>query len=1100
VATTKKRNKKKMKVNILIPMAGEGSRFRSKGFHRSKPFIDVAGKPMIEWVLDNVSSSLVDAQWIFVIRQEHDPNGVMTNQLKTLRPNAIIVHVATLTEGSACTTLLARGLIDSSTPLLIVNSDQYLEWDVDAFWTCVIREAQSDGNIVCFHHPRHLNDTKWSYASTDSEGVVLDVQEKKVISENATVGIYYWTRGSDYVAMTDHMIRQDIRVNNEFYVAPVYNQGIARGMKFHLSFCRKMHGLGIPADLTAFLHEKVQPERSQRPVRWIAHRGNRMGSNPARENHPDYIREVLSEGFDVEVDVWWMNGEWFLGHDAPQYRVDASFIDQDCLWIHCKNGAALAQLASKKHLNCFFHHTDDYTLTSQGFVWAYPGKTIHHERTVAVMYPNPLKLLSGAVVPYGICADDVALLSQSMKSRFKVVVFDLDGVLVESKELHYRAFNAAVTEAVGSGYALSEAEHTLVYDGLSTRQKLRLMQTHKQLPAASVETIFHRKQELTSQMIQNQIRPDPQIINTLQQLKQMGYPIAVASNCIRQSVREFLTALELWNHVDALFSNEDVAEPKPDPAIYSKVADSFGVNTTDLFVVEDSPKGFEAVVRSGAHLHQVKSPADVRFPSLMAAMNMSDCQVQIVVPLARPGATYWLDGPNELPTDLPLQLLDMDGQVLLKRMCDNIRPPNTRCRWIFLVPRSDQQHRWHSLLPNITGYEDTVVIPVVKEQLGAMNTVLLAESHLSHDVPLMVFDGSHIVEWYTTTPPEVLLDALKEVDALVTIHEDSDPRWSYVETSGQRVLVVREKKPISCRACTGLYIWKRPKDFIQAARRLQQKQTYCRGQYYISQVMQECLETVGFHLRSYMVKRSWSLRTMDEVSLFRRSMMPIIAHQELEEIYREMKARNRTMIEETGLRWDPLLGIRDERLCHAIYVFCEPTNWSPTVSYLALMQRLIEMVPRHVFGLLHFTLMQLVGFEVFDQVKLPADYYQVIQSFLVNHMVCFECHFDRVCLTPKSIMLQGVPSIHVNHARNLLRRELKRLGYPLLEPYKSDMIHMTLVRFCEPLDLGDLEKVAERFSGVDLGTLRVTHFDMGPASWDMIDTVPVLRAELPMLR
>ncbi len=116
-----------MQVNILIPMAGEGSRFRQVGYHKPKPFIDVAGRPMVEWVLENVESSLIVPRFIFVVRKEHDERWGITKQLQAIRYGIDVVYAEALTEGAACTTLLARSLIDNSTPLLIVNSDQYME-------------------------------------------------------------------------------------------------------------------------------------------------------------------------------------------------------------------------------------------------------------------------------------------------------------------------------------------------------------------------------------------------------------------------------------------------------------------------------------------------------------------------------------------------------------------------------------------------------------------------------------------------------------------------------------------------------------------------------------------------------------------------------------------------------------------------------------------------------------------------------------------------------------------------------------------------------------------------------------------------------------
>lgn len=236
-------------VQVVIPMAGEGSRFVMAGYDTPKPLIDVRGKPMIEWVIDNLALS--GATYIFVVRKSHLENASwrLRERLEASVPNCKIVVTDGLTEGPACTVLLAEGELDPNKPLLVANSDQFLEWDASAF----LYESQKvDGCISVFHQP-DPTDTKWSYARLDSMGLVQEVKEKEPISDVATTGIYYWHRAGDFIACAREMIAKNIRVNNEFYVCPVYNEAIAKGMRIKVSFCKKMWGLGVPADLDYFL-------------------------------------------------------------------------------------------------------------------------------------------------------------------------------------------------------------------------------------------------------------------------------------------------------------------------------------------------------------------------------------------------------------------------------------------------------------------------------------------------------------------------------------------------------------------------------------------------------------------------------------------------------------------------------------------------------------------------------------------------------------------------------------------------------------------------------------------------------------------------------
>jgi len=116
----------------------------------------------------------------------------------------------------------------------------------------------------------------------------------------------------------------------------------------------------------------------------ISHRGNTKGLNPDLENNPKYIESAIKLGFDVEVDVWFLEGEYFLGHDNPQYKTNLSFLERLPLWCHAKNVNALSSLISNPKIHCFWHQEDDVTLTSRGFLWTYPGKKVT-EKSICVL-------------------------------------------------------------------------------------------------------------------------------------------------------------------------------------------------------------------------------------------------------------------------------------------------------------------------------------------------------------------------------------------------------------------------------------------------------------------------------------------------------------------------------------------------------------------------------------------------------------------------------------------------------------------------------------------------------------------------------------------
>jgi HAD superfamily hydrolase (TIGR01509 family) len=233
------------KMNVLIPMAGAGSRFQQAGYTFPKPLIDVEGKPMIQLVVENLG---IDANFIFVVQKEHREKYNLDTLLNLIAPNSKIVEVDGLTEGAACTALLAKEYIDNDNPLFFANSDQFVEWDSTEFMY-KMNETDADGGIVSFRatHP------KWSFAKVDESGLVTEVAEKNPISDIATVGYYYWKHGSDFVKYAEEMIEKDIRVNNEFYVCPVFNQAIECGKEIRTFDIPKMWGLGTPEDLKYYL-------------------------------------------------------------------------------------------------------------------------------------------------------------------------------------------------------------------------------------------------------------------------------------------------------------------------------------------------------------------------------------------------------------------------------------------------------------------------------------------------------------------------------------------------------------------------------------------------------------------------------------------------------------------------------------------------------------------------------------------------------------------------------------------------------------------------------------------------------------------------------
>ena len=242
-------------LNIVLPIAGRGSRFSAVGYVEPKPLIPVHGTPMIEVVVNNLRPACPH-RFIFLSLREHLDNWPMADILRRAAPGCEIVPVDTVTEGAACTVLLAESFIDSDQPLMIANTDQYIAADMDDYIEQSVKTG-CDGLIMTFT----ASDPKWSFVRKGANGGIVEVVEKRVVSDEATVGIYNFRRGSDFVRSVHAMIRADLRVNGEFYVAPTYNQLIAEGATIRSYRIppegEGMFGLGTPEDLDKFLQRRL---------------------------------------------------------------------------------------------------------------------------------------------------------------------------------------------------------------------------------------------------------------------------------------------------------------------------------------------------------------------------------------------------------------------------------------------------------------------------------------------------------------------------------------------------------------------------------------------------------------------------------------------------------------------------------------------------------------------------------------------------------------------------------------------------------------------------------------------------------------------------
>ncbi|MEM6473503.1 MAG: glycosyltransferase family 2 protein [Planctomycetota bacterium] len=238
-------------LHIVIPMAGHGSRFQKAGYRDPKPLIPVHGVPMIRTVIDNLRPSC-DHRFYFLCQQTHIEDYDLAPLLREAAPGCEIRTLRSVTAGAACTVLLASDWIDNETPLMIANCDQWIDFSIDNY----LAAGMKDG-VDAFLMTMRDDSPKWSYVKRNAEGKIQGVVEKVVVSDEATVGIYNFSRGCDFVSAAKEMIRENDRSKNEFYVAPVYSRLVRDEQTVKTVSIGDagdvMHGLGTPPDLEAFL-------------------------------------------------------------------------------------------------------------------------------------------------------------------------------------------------------------------------------------------------------------------------------------------------------------------------------------------------------------------------------------------------------------------------------------------------------------------------------------------------------------------------------------------------------------------------------------------------------------------------------------------------------------------------------------------------------------------------------------------------------------------------------------------------------------------------------------------------------------------------------
>jgi HAD superfamily hydrolase (TIGR01509 family) len=446
----------------------------------------------------------------------------------------------------------------------------------------------------------------------------------------------------------------------------------------------------------------------------------------------------------------------------------------------------------------------------------------------------------------------------------KLVIFDLDGVLIDAKQIHYECLNEVLPEQ----YKIHWHEHLQKYDGLKTKEKLFLLSKEKGLPINLHEQIWQGKQKNTLDKLSS-IKPNIKLCLLIEELVKNNYHIAVCSNSIRKTILTVLHKLNIVQHIDLILSNEDVNKSKPHPEIYWKAISYFGLLPQETLIIEDSPHGLLAAQRSGSNTYRVKNSQDLinqNILSIIYKYNLNskekimwqDPSLSVLIPMAGAGSRFEQAGYS-----FPKPLIDVRGRPMIQVVTDNLSFDSPH---IFIV---QQQHRdkynLDNLLPLIIKNK-TSIIDIEGVTEGAACTTLLAKDLINNDHPLIIANSDQYVNWNSSEFMYKMQE--QNVDAGILTFKSTHPKWSFVKIDNDGfVTEVAEKNPISNIATVGIYYWKKGSDYVKYAEQMIKQNKRFNNEFYVCPVFNEAIAD-GKKIITYDIKDMWGLGTPEDLQYF----------------------------------------------------------------------------------------------------------------------------------------------------------------------------------------------------------------------------------------
>lgn len=451
----------------------------------------------------------------------------------------------------------------------------------------------------------------------------------------------------------------------------------------------------------------------------------------------------------------------------------------------------------------------------------------------------------------------------------KQIIFDLDGVIIDSRELHWKSFKMALEECCPE-YLITEEEHIAKYDGLPTRKKLQILTEERGLPKEIYNKIFEKKQYWTKLTMESEYKKSLKLDILLNKITNLGIKVSVASNSVRDTIITALHKKEILHYFDYIMSNEDVLRPKPNPEMYYKIMIQSGIPAKHTLILEDSNTGRKAVLNSGAHLGAIKDPKDLTYEKIMNYINKIEDkpyeatkweggEMNIIIPMAGAGSRFEQAGYS-----FPKPLIDVRGKPMIQAVVDSL---NINGNYIFIVQKSHYekyslQYTLNLIAPNCK------IIQVEGLTEGAACTTLLAKELINNEKPLLIANSDQYLDWDSN---QFMYSMIAHgIDGGILTFDSKHPKWSYAKiNSNGYVTEVAEKKPISNHATVGVYYFNQGKNYVKAAEQMISKNIRTNGEFYVCPVYNECiLNKEKIKIFNIDSDSMWGLGTPEDLDYF----------------------------------------------------------------------------------------------------------------------------------------------------------------------------------------------------------------------------------------